>query len=504
MKALLMHPDRDFDLKQELPWNAEALIQDLELNTLLRAMANDDEFLFEVSRKALLAGLKSDLTTIRYRQEILKDCLNNPDVVRETYGLAVKATTAKRKGYFGVFGNFPASILHGSMETMRMLVGVLRDLRGVADEHAARFESAGFKIFWAMLMRELSDDYLGQIEAHLEDLEFRDGVLLSAELGQGNEVANCMLRKAHGKRQSWLEKLLRRGPPGYTVVIAERDEAGARYLSELKDRGINLVASALAQSTDHIVSFFEMLRAELGFYAGCLNLHGRLASMEEPTCFPQPQPAAERKFRFREMYDVCLALTMARKVVANAVDADGKGLLVITGANQGGKSSFLRGIGLAQLMMQCGMYVGAEFLEAGLCTDLFTHYRREEDATMESGRLDEELGRMSGIVDRITPDAMLLFNESFAATNEREGSEIARQVVTALLEKRIRVCFVTHLFEFAHGIFARSLEGTLFLRAERRSDGTRTFKIEPGEPMETSHGEDLYREVFGAEVARAG
>ncbi|HTP29618.1 MAG TPA: hypothetical protein VMK12_28625, partial [Anaeromyxobacteraceae bacterium] len=219
---------------------------------------------------------------------------------------------------------------------------------------------------------------------------------------------------------------------------------------------------------------------------------------------PQPQPAAERKFRSREMYDVCLALTMGRKVVANAVDADGKGLLVITGANQGGKSSFLRGIGLAQLMMQCGMYVGAEFLDAGLCTGLFTHYRREEDATMESGKLDEELGRMSGIVDRITPDAMLLFNESFAATNEREGSEIARQVVTALLEKRIRVCLVTHLFEFAHGIFVRNLEGTLFLRAERRSDGTRTFKIEPGEPMETSHGEDLYREVFGAEVARAG
>lgn len=64
---------------------------------------------------------------------------------------------------------------------------------------------------------------------------------------------------------------------------------------------------------------------------------------------------------------------------------------------------------------------------------------------MESGKLDEELSRMSGIVDHISSDSMVLFNESFAATNEREGSEIARQIVSALLEKRIKIFFVTHL-----------------------------------------------------------
>ena len=48
---------------------------------------------------------------------------------------------------------------------------------------------------------------------------------------------------------------------------------------------------------------------------------------------------------------------------------------------------------------------------------------------MKSGKLDEELSRMSDIVDHITPHSMILFNESFAATNEREGSEIARQII---------------------------------------------------------------------------
>ena len=108
---------------------------------------------------------------------------------------------------------------------------------------------------------------------------------------------------------------------------------------------------------------------------------------------------------------------------------------------------------------------------------LFTHYKREEDAAMKSGKFDEELARMSDIVDHLTPNSMLLFNESFAATNDREGSEIARQIVCALLESRIKVFFVTHLYEPAYGMSKSEAEDTLFLRAERKADGTRTFKL---------------------------
>ena len=103
---------------------------------------------------------------------------------------------------------------------------------------------------------------------------------------------------------------------------------------------------------------------------------------------------------------------------------------------------------------------------------------------------------MSDIADSLTPHSIVLFNESFAATNEREGSEIARQVVSALLEKNIRVLFVTHLHEFARGLYETSMEDTLFLRAERQADGTRTFRLVPGAPLETSYGEDLYEKVF--------
>jgi DNA mismatch repair ATPase MutS len=148
-------------------------------------------------------------------------------------------------------------------------------------------------------------------------------------------------------------------------------------------------------------------------------------------------------------------------------------------------------------MMQCGLFVPAESFCANVCERLFTHFKRKEDATMKSGKLDEELNRMSEIVGQIMPHAMVLFNESFAATNEREGSEIARQIVSALIEKHIKVFFVTHLSEFARGVYEQRLENALFLRAERQPDGNRTFKLSEGEPLETSYGEDVYQRIFG-------
>jgi hypothetical protein len=510
MKALLMHRDRDFEpdqfvrdamypyrregRRQQISAHEQALMQDLELDTLLQAMAGNDEFLFAVARKTLLDGLHNDVETVLYRQDILKDCLKNPAVTSELYNLAVETIGQARKHWWD--SHYPSSMLYGALDVLASLLDSLKKLRGIAENRANGFGSGGFTGLFAMLRKELADEYLANIHNHLAELKFRKGVLLSAELGEWNESTHYVLRQFQGKEPTWLDRLFGKRPPGYTFELAERDEAGARILSEMRHRTISRVAIALAHSAGHVVSFFEMLRTELAFYIGCLNLHARLASKGEPVCFPVPASVGSGSHHFRGLYDICLSLQMEARAVGNATNADKKRLVIITGANQGGKSSFLRSIGLAQVMMQCGMFVGAEVFEAELCRGLFTHYKREEDATMKSGKFDEELTRMSQIVDCITPGAAVLFNESFAATNDREGSEIARQIVSALLEKDIKVFFVTHLCEFARAFFDRQSDDAIFLRAERKADGTRTFKLLEGEPLETSYGEDLYHEVF--------
>jgi DNA mismatch repair ATPase MutS len=495
MKAFLMYKDQDFDLQQKLPSHAQALTQDLELQTLFNAMALGDKFVFEVAKQAVLSSV-NDLDAIRYRQHILQDCLKNPSIVRDIYAIAVESIESERKNFWGLLSKYPAMVLSRSIDVLQMFVDMLKKLRHIAEEHAGSFESEGFTAFFAMLNTELGDDYFASVQQHLKALKFRDGVLMSAELGQGNQGTNYILRKPHDKKQGWIERIFAEKPPAYRFTIDDRDESGARALSDLKDRGINLVANALAQSTEHILSFFTMLRTELAFYIGCLNVHGQLAHIGEPLSFPLPVAPSERRHAFHGLYDVCLALTMEQSIVGNDVSASGKDLVLITGANQGGKSTFLRSIGLAQLMMQCGMFVPAESFCANICESIFTHYKRKEDASMNSGKLDEELSRMSAIVDTITSNSMVLFNESFAATNEREGSEIARQIVCAIVEKGIKVFFVTHLYEFAHGFYDKNMENAMFLRAERQTDGRRTFKLLEGEPLQTSYGEDVYHNIF--------
>jgi DNA mismatch repair ATPase MutS len=330
----------------------------------------------------------------------------------------------------------------------------------------------------------------------LKQLKFSDGIIISAKLGHGNKGLNYVLHKTPKDKRNWLKRFLSKKIPGYTYQLHPRDEAGARALSELRNQSLNLVANAFAQSTDHILSFFNVLRTELAFYIGCLNLHTKLSEMKKPICFPVAAPCSNRKLCFAGLYDTSLVLSTGRKVIANELNAEGKDLIVITGANTGGKTTFMRSLGIAQLMMQAGMFVSAEEFSAEVYEGIATHFKREEDTTMESGKLDEELSRMNEIVGKINPKSMVLFNESFSATNELEGSEIAKQITNALIDSGIRVVYVTHNFEFAHRLYEKKMKNTLFLRAERLIDGTRTFLVLEGEPLQTSYGQDTYKQIF--------
>ena len=498
MKAFLMYRDRDVDPEDDLSPHAADVVQDLELNTLFGAMAGGDKFLFGVVRSAVLRSL-DEPEAIRYRQHILADCLGRPVVVREVYAIAVEAIEREKRIWGALFSRQPSSVLRRSVEALQLFVDLLRRLRRIADEHGAWFRSDGFRRFFDMISTELDDAYLKSVENHLVWLRFREGVVMSARLGAGNQGTEYVLHRPRTTKRSWKERLSLWDRSGYVYQVPDMDQAGHEALVELTGMGIGLAAGALAQSTDHILSFFSLLRSELGFYVACLNLHERLEKKGEPTCFPEPVPAGRAALSGRGLYDVCLSLSVVDRVVDNDVAADGKTLVMITGANRGGKSTFLRSLGVGQLMMQCGMFVPAESFHADVRTGVFTHFKREEDASLRSGKLDEELSRMSSIVDSLTPNSLVLLNESFASTNEREGSEIARQILRALLEAGIKVFYVTHLFDLGQRLHREGAPTALFLRADRQPDGRRTFRLVDGEPLPTSHGEDVYRRIFGTE-----
>lgn len=493
MKTFLMHPNRDFDATPPSKQAPIHFAQDLELEVLLNAAAAGDRYVHDVMAAACAGAWENDIATIRYRQDILKDCLANPAIVRQFYAIAIEPFGRERSWDFSLYGRDASSMVGSGVRTLQSCLEVLRRLRDTCSANAGGFTSQGFRQFFDTLDRDLDDAYLEATDADLNNLTFRKGVLLSARVGDGGKGVGTMLRKPQPRDLSWVQAILTTGAQSYTLQLHPRDDAGAQAFAELRNRGLSLICDAVYQSAEHVLNFLKALRAELAFYIGCLNLREQLARIGEAVAFPAGSDV-QSGFTCRNLRDVCLALTIGRGVVGNDVDANGKPLVIITGANRGGKSTFLRSVGLAQLMLQCGMFVTAEAFTSSLHTGLFTHYKREEDRTMRSGKFDEELVRMSGIADHIRRRGLVLFNESFAATHEREGSEIARQIVSALLDNEVTVFFVSHMYEFARSFLGD--DRVAFLRAEREEDGARSFRLRAAKPLPKSFGADLYDRIF--------
>ncbi len=490
-----MHRQKDFDIKENLPPNSDILMSDLELEVLLETMSEDDDFLYDISKTALLCSLKSK-EDVLYRQDILKDCLHNPDIVKAIYDLTIKSLEKKQQNWLGVFGRYPASLLGSSVSLLSMYFELLKELRTIVDENRDKFNSIGFKRFFSMIQKELDNDYFEVVKEHLKELKFKKGVLISAKLTQAYEGADYTLRRDKMASKSWIGKVLTKKSKEYSHALHPRDDAGAKVLRNLRDEGLNDVANSLSSSATHVDNFFISLRRELSFYIGCINLDKKLQELNCKSVFPNIISKNNFNFLVKDLYDISLALVLDKKIVGNDIDANNKKLFIVTGANQGGKTTFLRSVGLAQLMMQCGMFVSSSSYETTLCSGIFTHFKKEEDKEMKSGKFDEELARMSDIVDQISPNALVLFNESFASTNEAEGSQIAQQIIKALMQRDIRVFFITHMYELANYFYEKETNNTLFLRANRNKDGNRDFKIIKAPPLQTSFAKDIYDTIF--------
>lgn len=481
-----------------MPPEADALVEDLTLQPIFAAMAGGNALYLQVARQVLLADTSADPAVVGYRQATLADCLAHFDAVRALYECADQGLQDVRNlGFLRLYSRSPSTTLFSALHVIAVLTKALRRLRSLVEDMRAEFRSDAFGRLFATVLAELSDDFFVAVERHREELSVSEGLLLDARLGVGNRGVNLTLRRPKDRRRGWVDRIVGERGGGLSFTIAARDESGQNALREIRDTAVNEAANALAQANDHMLAFFRQLCAELAFYLGCARLEETLRTLGVGVCRPVASSATTRQLRARGLVEVGMALRQGTGVVANDLDADGRSPIVVTGANRGGKTTLMRALGQAHCMMAAGMFVVAEEFRASLTGHRFTHFPREEDPSMTGGRLDEELRRLRAIVEHLKGDDILLLNESFASTNEAEGSELARQVIGALCERGVRVVFVTHLYAFARAWAVEGPGNSLFLRAERLADGERTFRILPGPPLETSYADDVYRRVFG-------
>ncbi|MBN9103873.1 MAG: hypothetical protein J0I14_02620 [Propionibacteriaceae bacterium] len=491
MKVRLLFSDREADLDAKPADGADDLVADLDLGPVLELM-QPDRRLDELCPAVLLNPL-TDPVQIAWRQHVLADALADPAGMRALFDLAGRALESQHSIWmYG--GKTAESLLSRSIHGLRALLPLLRELAAFAANRLPYATSAGLTELYQRLIAELDTAYLGELATLLNQLGFPQGVLSRARLDASGLLGSLELLAPRRERPPWWAVLGFGGQGRFRFTIAERDEAGAQALAQLRNDAIYDVAATLGRSCEHVVGFFRQLRWETGFYVGCLQLHDRLGDLGITTCWPVPGTPSDAMAAV-DLSCLSHAIRNAEAPVPNDLTGPRVDFALLTGANQGGKTTFLRSIGCAQLMLQAGMFVPATSYRAAVAPSVHTHFRRSEDDDLASGKLEEELVRMSRIVDRCRPGDLLLMNESFASTDEVEGTYLAADILDALLDHGVRVLMVTHFHRLARHYQHRP--GTVFLTAERREDGVRTHRVLAGSPASTSHGMDIYRQVFG-------
>ena len=487
MNVHLLTPEGQAAPESLLILAKENLTPDLEINALLDGISGKDKCMRDTLYAAIYAPLQ-DKKLIDFRQEALKDAIAHPAEVRALYDLCLEAEARRAESAHWRLNLYHDTTFTGAVDYLMNFTKTLIKLRKLAEADSSLFRSAAFTGLFRTLKEELSDDYLNTVKNELNGLNITDGIFISASLGSYLQGVNYVMHRRE-KKLFGLDRL-----KGQTYKLDENDDATGRDMPGRQDRAINEATNALAQAAEHLASFFDVLRSELSFYVGCLNFMDMMKGYGMPTCIPTLTDASSYSRSWEELTDVALICLKKSAVTGNTLSSDNKHLYIVTGANKGGKTTFLRSFGQAQLMAQCGMPVAAKSFTAPLRGSLYSHFKREEDKYMQSGKLDDELERLNLIANKIKRGDVIMFNEAFSSTNEREGSEIARQITQALLEAGVEIVFVSHQHAYATSFKGR--DEVQFLRAERLDDGGRTFRILPGEPLETAFGEDIYKRVF--------
>lgn len=535
MKVNLMYSYKEWmPIKQYHDF--QGMARDLGLDVLFRAAGQDsvlkysktvyalheDPFLSQCMRKAMCVPLQTK-EEVQYRQEILKDCLNHEDFLGKLYVTATRVLEewgklGKTKNHTGIRDSKAELIT--DIQVLRLLVSGMEEVRGILLENMERLHSKGFTSLLERINREFSGEARENLEQILRDISFyadataqrgekgvftlnRPVIKLSCGLAEGLKLGELKLEGIETRVEDYsnpygikakIQGRMNGMMPG--CISLYKNTALQADAAELEYQAVNYVMASCGGVLQSFGSFFEQLRFQTGFYLGAVNIASQMRRFQLTYCFPSL--GKQDELSYEELKEAAMVLASGKKAVGNSESLDGRMLVVITGANQGGKSTFLRSVGIAQVMLQCGLMVAAKCYQSGLYPEFFTHFTRREDSAMNSGRLDEELRRMDKIISNMGEHSLLLLNESFATTTEKEGSAIAYDIVKALKEEGVRILTVTHLTSFAMKLYEESgtSKDTAFLCAQRLEDGTRTFRMIPHEPELTSFGLELYDEVL--------
>ncbi len=501
---------------------------DLALDRIVHALDVDGRH-HRVIRDTLYT-LCTDAATIEYRQEILGDLLRSPDLLDSLRALlpGLASLVEPRST------RWPGS--DSPLVEVMMRLGELDQYITCIDGMLAALNAArGIRSSGLLRLKEgvrqlAKEPEVCALRQELPELQELIGVASSVtvglNLGPDLQPESITIVDLNRYRFAGPRSLLRRLLPGAAPagrtgrtpihevgpVSIRKDSQLYRDLQKLLEAATAPLARALARYRDVHTGPLAALEGELAFLTGAATLFARLESAGVSVCRPEIAPASEGAFTLHQTVNLALGLQMLgtdrgqsleRRLVANDVLFDpGTRLLLLTGPNRGGKTTYCRAIGQAQVLFQAGLYVPGTEARLSLSDGVWTHFPLPEVDVAGVGRLDEEVERLRQIFTSATAASLIILNEPLTSTSERGALTIATDMVRALQLLGARTILVTHLHELARMIPQLNEQGppgcgvgSLVAEASTHEDVVRsTFKIVQGAPIGRSYSHEIARQ----------
>lgn len=226
-----------------------------------------------------------------------------------------------------------------------------------------------------------------------------------------------------------------------------------------------------------------LLLNELRFIKEIREFCDRLRARNLPCC--TPKIAEKRKIYASDAIDGALTLKTA-DIVPNDLYFDEKEhLFFLTGANGGGKTTYLRSVGIITILFLAGCPVPAVSAEIWPFKNVVTHFPSDERFE-EGGRLADEIHRIDNIMEIADSDTLVLLNETFSGTDERKSERLIRETAEELKRRGVFGVWVTHVHSFGEEILP-----ALSVEVDENDSNRRTFKVIRKKAFSGSYARDI-------------